>query len=276
MTGQSALFDEWGQSRGDFALGDLIGVHHLGAFHGHHHQLKQSWDDWRQHSYLRLTPELRAGVDGPHPAGEPPVAGERHPVLEGFEETDILPFGGRIETVAVDKGATIPLTLIPQFPIFPPETSWMRHPRSQVPALVLREHQAGGRVAYMAADIDRCFGRDNLPDHARLLQNTIRWLAKDTIPLRVNSRGLLDCHLYRQKDRLILHVVNLTATGQKPVHEVIPVGPVHVEVRVPDDMKIGEKARLLVAKTDERVELDGNTATVSTMVLGDHEVFVFE
>ena len=40
-----------------------------------------SWESWARHSYLRLTPELRAGVYGPQVGTEPAPDGERHPAL---------------------------------------------------------------------------------------------------------------------------------------------------------------------------------------------------
>ena len=57
------------------------------------------------HTYLRLTPELRSRVDGPHVPGEPAPAGTRHPVLRGFDETDILAFGGTLSALRVDPGS---------------------------------------------------------------------------------------------------------------------------------------------------------------------------
>src|SRR5262249_53217704 len=82
-TGQSSLFDERGEARADFGLGDLFGAHITGALlaasEGARHRLAAD----TTHSYLRLTPELRAGVDGPHVPGEPRVSGKRHPVLRG-------------------------------------------------------------------------------------------------------------------------------------------------------------------------------------------------
>ncbi len=87
------------------------------------------------HTYLRLSPELRARIPGPKAGDEPVVSGERHAVLAGFEETDILPFGGALEHMRIDPGVTIPLTFVPPFPMYPPETAWMRaaqdrHPRA--------------------------------------------------------------------------------------------------------------------------------------------------
>ena len=101
-------------------------------------------------------------------SAETPALLFRHPVLRGFEDTDILPFGGVIESLRVEANAIVPLTFVPAFPIYPPETAWMRKPRTDVPGLILNERPGHGRVAFLPADLDRRFARDNLPDHGDL------------------------------------------------------------------------------------------------------------
>jgi len=87
----------------------------------------------------------------------------------------------------------------------------MRLEKSDNPGLIL--NTAKGHVAYLPADIDRRFGRENLPDHGDLLANLARWASGGDIPLSVEGRGLLDCYLYKQPGRVILHVVNLISAG---------------------------------------------------------------
>ncbi|HEU4720738.1 MAG TPA: alpha-amylase family protein, partial [Gemmatimonadaceae bacterium] len=233
-TGQTSLFDEWGDARPDFALADLLGVSRAGTTTAARAASERFRGNAAAQTYLRLTPELRAGVDGPHVAGEPRVMGPRHPALRGFEQTDILPYGGALEPLRVATGATVLATFVPAFPAFPPETAWMREPRTDLPGLVIDE-QRGRRVAFLPADIDRRYAIDNLPDHGDLLANLVRWAARDTIPLRVESPGLLNVELYRQAERLVLHVVNLTGVGswRAPMEEIVPVGPVVVSLRDP-------------------------------------------
>ena len=205
-TGASSLYDEWGDPRSDFALADFFGAHAPSAEFGRK-GVAQSF-----HTYFRLTPELRAKVWGPETGDEPAILGQRHPVLRGFEETDILPFGGALTPMRLDPGVIVPLTFIPPFPIYPPETAWMRQPKTDIPGLVLNT-KGKARIAYLPADIDRRYGRDNLTDHAHLLANITRWALGDRLPLEVRGPGLIDCHLYRQDQRLILHLVNLTNEG---------------------------------------------------------------
>lgn len=273
-SGESSLYDEWGQRREDFALADLFGAHATGTHHGSLGTADPSWEQFAQHSYLRITPELRAGVYGPRSGTEPAITGERHLAVAGFDETDILPFGGRLEVVRADAGVQVPLTFVPPFPIYPPETSWMRIPSTPLAALVLNE--AGkGRVAYLPADLDRCFGRDNLPDHGDVIANLVRWTGGDRSPLRIEGKGLIDCHLYAQPRRLVLHLVNLNGPGtwRAPVHELVPVGPIQVRVQLPADVP-GKSARLLVASREVPSEVSDGWASFTVEAILDHEVVV--
>src|SRR5215472_5475922 len=64
-TGFTSLCNESGDARDDYGLADLFGAHFTGPPGAEHSISSQTL-----HSYLRLDPELRAGVPGPHIAGE--------------------------------------------------------------------------------------------------------------------------------------------------------------------------------------------------------------
>jgi hypothetical protein len=278
-TGESTLYDEWGDARPDFALADLLRVH----VKGRPVRMPEPGADGggrgggtgSSNSYLRLHPELRARVNGPKNGKEPAIEGERHPVLEGFDETDIIPFGGTLQTLKVDDGATVLLTFVPAFPAFPPETAWMRVADSGIAGLVVSQTPAGARVAYLAADLDRRYLRELLPDHANLLTNLVRWAAKDSIPLSVRGAGLIDCHLYQQPGRMILHLVNLTSAGtwRSPVDELIPIGPVQIRIKLSAGVS-GRTAKRLVTTGTEKVTVRQGWAELAVKSILDHEVLV--
>jgi hypothetical protein len=259
-TGESSLYDEEGRRRDDFALAEVLGARATGEHRGSEGGPAASpWASGEGHSYLRAT----AGPTRP-------------PALEGFEETDILPFGGRIEVVRAEPGASVPLTFVPDSPQSPPENVWMREPRTTVPGLVLRD-AGSGRVAYLPADLDRCFGRDRIPDHARLIANLVRWITRRPMPLEVEGAGLLELHLYRQPGRLILHVVNLTnpAAFRPYATDLHPVGPLRVRLARPPDLR-PTRARRLVAGGDAPCSAGGDGLEVTIDELLDHEVLVLE
>ena len=88
-TGATSLYDEWGDPRADFALADLFGAHAPSPDFGRKGATRTT-----AHTYLRI-----------------PGGGERHAVLRGFEETDMLPFGGALEAMRTDPGVTDPADL---------------------------------------------------------------------------------------------------------------------------------------------------------------------
>jgi len=172
----------------------------------------------------------------------------------------------------LDGDVTVPLTFVPPFPILPPETSWMREPRTDIPGLVLN-----GRVAFLPADVDRLYARNNLPDHAALLANLVRWAANGDIPLQVEGRGLFDCNLYTQPGRVIAHVVNLTATGRIPVtdEDLVLSEPLQCSVRLPKGVR-GRSVRMLVSDKLAQHVLANGWARVAIPSVLDHEVLVIE
>ncbi len=247
-SGATSLYDEWGDTRKDFALADIFGAHAplSAAAEG-------------GNSYLRLLPDMRSKDAGP-----------RHPVLRGFDETNIVPFGGSLGPMRTDAGTIVPLTFVPAFPAYPPESAWMRQPVTDIPGLVLH-----GRNAYLAADIDRRYARNNLPDHGDLLANIVRWAAGERIGLEVHGPGLIDCHVYRQPGRLIIHLVNLTNEGtwRAPLDELIPVGPHEVRVQLPEDVR-GREIECLVSGGKPSLAVKANWATFGLNSILDHEVVV--
>ncbi len=274
-TGESSLYNKFGDRRSDYALGDLFGTHLEKKPNTTSGETLRSWASSSYHTYLRLSPELRRNFDSPKKGTEPVISGERHPVLKGFDETDIIPFGGLLEPVRVDPGAQVLLTFIPPFVTHPPEMAWMHEPKTDIPGLILNTTAEGSRIAYMPADLDRQFANRNFPDHGNLMANLVRWASKDDIPLAVEGAGLVDCNMYHQPGRIILHINNLTsaATWRKPIDEYIPIGPISVRIKLAKDVK-GNNPKLLVSgQKITAVVKDGWSQFKISSIL-NHEVIV--
>jgi hypothetical protein len=273
-TGESSLYDNYGDRRPDYALGDLFGAHVEEKPKAGSETLRR-WAARNYHTYLRLTPELGRNVDGPHNGAEPIVSSERHQVLKGFDKTDIIPFGGLLEPVRTDSGAQVLMTFIPVSPTMPPEDAWMRVRKTDIQGLIVNTTADGSRVAFMPADIDRQFARDNYPDHGNLLANLIRWVSKDNIPLIVEGTGLVDCNIYHQPGRLILHIANLISAGtwRGPIDEFIPIGPVSVKIKLTKDVK-GEYLNLLVAGQKISAIVKDGWCHFQIQTILNHEVVV--
>jgi hypothetical protein len=263
-TGETSRRDEWGDPLADFALADVLGAHAVGEARGAYAGQVSAWSSPDGHTYLE-----RRGADAATARGDE--------IFAGLEDTSVFPFGGRLTVVKAADDARVALWSVPPYPASPPEDV-RRGAGESAPALLLRAPAGSGRVAFVPADLDRCFNRDRLPDHGRLLANILRWATTAPIPVEVAGPGLLDVHLYRQDRRLVLHIVNLTnpATWRAPVTEVYPVGPLEVQVRVPSGVH-ARAARCLVDVTQRPVL--SRTADDLRFVIGsvlDHEVIVIE
>jgi hypothetical protein len=164
---------------------------------------------------------------------------------------------------------------VPEFPMLPPETSWMRVPDTSIPGLVVSQSPAGSRVAYLAADLDRRYLRELMPDHGNLLANLVRWANREPVPLRVQGAGLVDCHLYQQQHALILHLVNLTNSGtwRAPIDDLIPIGPLHVGIKLPAGARC-RGARLTVSSGAPPVKTNQGWIEFAVKSIQEHEMVV--
>jgi hypothetical protein len=153
----------------------------------------------------------------------------------------------------------------------------MRVPRTEIPGLVIRE-QGRSRIAYLPADLDRRYEQGNIPDHGDLLANLVRWASGDSATLEVKGPGLIDCHLYRQEGRLILHLVNLTSAGtwRMPVEELIPVGPLTVKVKLPKGVAAKRLLLSVAGGAATPLRRQGVWAEFEVKTVLDHEVAVLE
>jgi hypothetical protein len=303
-TGQTSLYDRYGDPRTDLGLSDLFGAHAVGqplrhlATRGVSHDMLVQLQSKQMDSagayfpiglmeaistpqtFLRLTPELRSQGYGPRRSDEPAAnaTGERHAALRGFAGTDIMYFGGMLDQVRAAPGTEVLLTFIPQVPTANPEDAVFKVRRTDVPGLLVREGpNGGGRVAYLPAELDRLYERLNHPDHANLLANLVRWTTKDTVPLKVEADGLFDFNLYRQPTRLIIHIANLSnsAVWRGPVDAVVPSGALDLTVKLPMDVK-ARSARLLVAGQSVSVTQNEGWTMCRVPTVLTHEVIVIE
>lgn len=278
-TGETSLMDEEGALRNDYGLAGLFGVHRLDGCEGSMQKADPHHEVYGRHTYLRLSPELRGATYGPYDKSAPQVAAMRHPVLEGLNDTDILPFGGYLPQTRVDTGVSVIATFIPEFPIYPPETAWMRTPSTNIPAIVTREQTSGGKLVWLLADVDRCYARDEQPDHGTLLINAVRWILGDSALVRIEgSHGFVSQSLYRQEQRQILHLNNRLEVSKIPgrQNDFVPIGPLKVSVQIPEGCQPPQHVDLRVA--GKRIEATAQQGRLAFDVdrLNEHEVVVVE
>jgi hypothetical protein len=128
-------------------------------------------------------------------------------------------------------------------------------------------------VAYFPWDVDRTFWEVLSVDHLLLLRNAVQWATNEEPPATVAGPGVLDVTVWRQKESLTVHLVNLTnpMMMKGPVRELVPLGEQKVRLRLPDG-KRAKAVRLLAADKVVRAAQPGQDVTVTVPSVLDHEV----
>jgi hypothetical protein len=265
-THETSLYDEWGVKRKNFGLADLFGVNFAGRVEGPMHN-----------AYLRLEHE----------------AAGNHPLLKGLEDTPRIIHGvSRLEVEPREKFAPAPLTLIPSYPDLPMEKVYPRISKTNISQAFLREVKLGrhvnipgkrgtevqeeffsGRVVYFPWDVDRTYWEVLCVDHFKLLRNAVQWATHEEPHVTVTGPGVLDVTVWRQKDSMTVHLVNLTnpMMMKGPLRELIPVGVQEVRIRLPDGVK-ARRIHLLAADKTPHVERSGRSVSVTVPSILDHEI----
>jgi Hypothetical glycosyl hydrolase 6 len=278
-TSESSLYSEYGERREDFALAKLFGVHRGKGEHGGQDAVDPSPEISSRHTYLRLTPELRANVYGPYDQTAPLSQGKRHPILVGFDAADTLPFGGYLPVVTVDQDVEVLATFVPDFPIYPPETAWMRQPRTDLAAVTVRQAPSGGKLIWFVADLERCYARDEQFEHAALISNAVRWALNGAPLVSVEGgHGMISPTLYRQQSRRILHLNNRLIMARVPGRqsELLPIGPFTVRLHVDACSKAPRDVALRVSGKTVSATMNGDELIFTVDEILDHEVAVID
>ena len=258
VTGMTATLDEDGQPSGNDKLWRLLGLNRTGETKGAIGATNAGWEAAGAHNYLRL-----------------PSVNNRHEMLEGFENTDMLPFGGGLQVVNSTGNLKPLFSYIPPFPIYPPEFSWIPKEEPDTYPLFAGTLPGGGRAVYFAGDIDRCYGRALLPDHGILIANAVRWAANGALPLSLEGPGHIDCKLYRQDNRLIVHLTNLTGSNLTGyLDEFIPVGPYTLTLNI-QDLK-PKSAFMTVQQKKAPIKIQNGKVSVAIDKITDFEMLVIE
>ena len=105
------------------------------------------------------------------------------------------------------------------------------------------------------------------------MRNAIRWATNEAPPVEVEGPGVLDVTLWRQRDSMTVHLVNLTnpMMMKGPLRELIPVGPERVRIRLPAGTR-ARRVQLLTAKTTPRVDDENGALVVTVPSIDAHEV----
>jgi hypothetical protein len=156
------------------------------------------------------------------------------------------------------------------------EEVFPRVPKTDIPEVFAREI-GRGRVVYFPWDIDRTFWEILSPDHGKLLRNAVEWALNEPAPVTVEGPGTLDVTVWRQKDSMTVHLVNLTnpMMMKGPVRELIPAPAQKVSVRLPRGAR-AKKVQLLSSGVVPRTQEANGVLTLTVPSILDLEVVAID
>ena len=251
-TFETSLYDEAGARRPDFGLGDLFGARLAGRVEGP-----------MRNSYLTVEKD--------------PATGRHHAILAGLEDAARIVNGvWRVDVTPREPYTPAPLTLIPSYPDLPMEKVFPRVPHTSIPGVYVRD-LGRSRIVYFPWDVDRTFWEVLAVDHGRLLRNAVTWAVNEEPPAVVTGPGIVDVTVWRQRDSMTVHLVNLTnpMMMKGPLRELLPVGEQRVRVRIPDGRTV-KGVHLLVSERSPETRITATYVELAVPSILDHEVVAID
>ena len=193
-----------------------------------------------------------------------------HAILDGFTNTHWIP--GAEYRVPIAPVESPVLTVVPGFVAYPPELSYPPQPHTNEPAVVLRE-KGKSRLVYFPGDIERTMWRAGHTDLARLLQNSIRWVAGADAPVTVEGDGVIEAFAWETEAGFAVHVLNYTnpAMHRGWIRNFYPIGAQKVRMKLPAGARV-TRVELLRAETNVPFRVTGGAIEFTVPRVLDYEV----
>ena len=245
-TFETGLYDEQGRRRPDFGLGKLFGIQKIAEPAGAR--------GFMNSSYFRIE--------------------QPHEIARGFEDTNWIP-GSEWRVPTRAEGNHV-MTVVPPFTAYPTEATHTDAPRTDEPAIVLRE-QGRSRLVYLPGDVGRTAWRSGHPDVTRLIQNSVSWMMRGRRPLDVEGDGVMEVFAWETEPGFALHLLNYNNPNlhRGSIRRHYPIGPQKVRWQLPRRVTI-RNASLLRAETRLPVQQHDDVVEFTIPRVVDYEVAALE
>lgn len=245
-TFETSLYDERGRARGDFGLGQVLGIRRAGE--------RQGSRGFQNSFYARIE--------------------RKHALTEGFEHTNWI--AGAEWRVPIHAEGEPVMTVVPPYPAYPTEITYTESMRTSEPAAVARE-RGPSRLVYLPGDIGRTYWRAGHPDPGGLLANALRWVLRGRTAVEVRGDGLLEMFAWETGPGFAIHLLNYNNPNfhRGSVRRHSPIGAQSVRFLAPEGAKI-RKITLLRAEMPVRFRQQGRAVEFTIPRTEDYEVAALE
>ena len=146
-------------------------------------------------------------------------------------------------------------------------------PMSDRPSILLNRH-GEGRSIFLAGNFFEYYSHFHNPDFRLILENAVRWASPPFVALK-RCPASVDLAVRRQpqRNRLIIHLVNLTGEMTRPIEEVVTVRDVEISLK-----GVGEPVSVYARRLGRPLECryGGDVCTFTLPVLEEYEVITVE
>ena len=129
------------------------------------------------------------------------------------------------------------------------------------------------RRVWLTGDVERSFWHGGNGELSRLLQQAIRWVARDRMPVRVSGEGLVELFAWETEPGYAIHILNYTnpKSAMGWFRDTNPLGAQTVRVELPEGTKV-RKVQALRAGTELKHKVSGQTLEFIVPGVRDYEV----
>jgi len=138
--------------------------------------------------------------------------------------------------------------------------------------VVLRQKGAS-RLLYFPGDIERTMWRSGHTDLARLLRNSIRWVAGANPPVTVEGDGVIETFAWETQAGFAVHVLNYTnpAMHRGWIRNFYPIGAQKVRMSLPAGRRV---TRVELLRSETHIPFTGGAGRIEFTIpkVLDYEV----
>ena len=214
-TYETSLYNPDGSKRADYGLSDLFGCSYAGE-------------------------SLETGNDFYFT-----VKDVSAPVFDGLGATELIMNAGKTALCTASKDSERVAGYLPIIANQPPEYAWIRPMDSPHAGIIVRQY-GKGRVVYFANTTDALCFTNGHEDFTEVYANAIHYTAQKDYLISTNTYRSVHTNLIEHqegsKTTYILSFINTTGTQQRPIKEIISVGPVSAKLQLNGKKLIDSKS----------------------------------